>query len=98
MRRAAVPRQVRVVGARLVAVSRYGMTIESPLPLERDAVLQLRLVVAGEKADVEARVSACQPGAGGRRSFDVGLEFTALPPGIKDRLVRALTAPPVRSA
>lgn len=30
--------------------------------MERDSVLQLRLIVAGVKADVEARVAACTPG------------------------------------
>src|SRR5947199_263920 len=41
---------VSVVGARLVNISSYGMMIESPVPLEREAVMQFRLVVAGKKA------------------------------------------------
>jgi hypothetical protein len=61
---------VSVVGARLVNVSRYGMMIESLVPFEKETVLQLRLIVEGEKADVEARVAACTAGAAGaRRSF-----------------------------
>jgi Tfp pilus assembly protein PilZ len=82
---------VSVVGARLVNVSRYGMMIESPVPLERGTVLQLRLVVEGEKADVEARVAACTAGAAGtRRTFGVGLEFTHIPSSVRDRLARAI--------
>ena len=96
-----LPPTVSVVGARLVSMSRQGMTIESPFPLEPDAVLRLRLIVAGEKADVEARVSGCRPRAGGRRlSFDIGLEFTGLPAEVRERLARALGDPPesVRTA
>lgn len=89
---------VAVLGARLVNVSRYGMMIESPVPLERDSVLQLRLIVAGEKADVEARVAACTPGAtGGGRRFGIGLEFTMIPSGIRERLARALSEAPTAS-
>ena len=91
---------VTVVGARLVNVSRYGMMIESPVPMERESVLQLRLIVAGEKADVEARVAACTLGTGAGRRFGIGLEFTRIPDGIRERLARALsdpeTASPVR--
>ena len=48
---------VSVVGAALVNVSSYGMMIESPVPLEREAVLQFRLMVAGEKTDVGPAVA-----------------------------------------
>jgi Tfp pilus assembly protein PilZ len=84
---------VSVVGARLVNVSRYGMMIESLVPFETDTVLQLRLVVDGQKADVEARVAACTAGAAGaRRSYGIGLEFTHMPPPVRDRLARAIAA------
>lgn len=76
---------VKVVGARLRKLSRYGMTIESPFALERGSVLRLRMEVLGQKADVEARVIACGP-AGEGKGFDVGLEFTALPRTVRSAL------------
>jgi hypothetical protein len=81
---------VSVVGAGLVNVSSYGMMIESPVPLEREAVMQFRLVVAGEKTDVDARVAACTPVPGGRR-YAVGLEFVRIAPEAQQRLVRVLS-------
>ena len=81
---------VSVVGAALVNVSSYGMMIESPVPLERDAVMQFRLVVAGRKADVDARVASCTPVPGARR-YAVGLEFVGIPPETERRLVRVLS-------
>jgi hypothetical protein len=82
---------VSVVGADLVRVSSYGMMIESPLPLEKDSVLKLRLIVAGEQADVEARVAACALGTtGDRRRFGVGLEFTRIAPRVRARLAQVL--------
>lgn len=85
---------VSVVGARLVNVSSYGMMIESPVPLEQDAIMQFRLVVAGQKADVEARVAACFARAGEkRRCFGVGLEFTRIPPEVQERLRELLARP-----
>ena len=81
---------VSVVGAALVNVSSYGMMIESPVPLERETVMQFRLVVAGQKTDVEARVAACTPVPGGRR-YAVGLEFVRIPPEAQKRLVRVLS-------
>jgi hypothetical protein len=82
---------VSVVGAELVRVSSYGMMIESPLALEMDSVLKLRLIVAGEQADVEARVAACALGTtGDRRRFGVGLEFTRIAPRVRARLVQVL--------
>lgn len=85
---------VSVVGARLLDVSPHGMKIESPVPMERDAVLDLRLVVAGEKVDVRARVAACtmaDPGGPGRRKvFGVGLEFTEIRSEVQDRLRQVL--------
>lgn len=85
---------VSVVGACLVNVSAYGMMIESPAPLEIDAVLQFRLIVAGEKADIEARVAVCAPRREGkRRIFGVGLEFVRIPAGDQERLTRVLARP-----
>jgi hypothetical protein len=81
---------VSVVGAGLVNVSSYGMMIESPVPLEREAVMQFRLVVAGEKTDVDARVAACTPVPGARR-YAVGLEFVRIAPEAQQRLVRVLS-------
>jgi hypothetical protein len=80
---------VAVVGAALVNVSSYGMMIESPVPLEMEAVMQFRLVVAGQKTDVDARVAACTPVPGGRR-YAVGLEFVRIAPEAQERLVRVL--------
>ena len=84
---------VSVVGARLVNISSYGMMIESPVPLEREAVLQFRLVVAGHKADVDARVADCAAVAGSRR-YAVGLEFARIDPDAQQRLVRVLSGQP----
>jgi len=81
---------VSVVGARLVNISSYGMMIESPVPLEREAVLQFRLVVAGRKADVDARVAACTAVPGSRR-YAVGLEFSRIEPEAQQRLMRVLS-------
>lgn len=81
---------VSVVGAALVKVSSYGMMIESPFPLEREAVMQFRLVIAGHKADVDARVADCAPVTGARR-YAVGLEFVRIAPDAQERLVRALS-------
>jgi c-di-GMP-binding flagellar brake protein YcgR len=80
---------VSVVGARLVNISSYGMMIESPVPLEREAVMQFRLVVAGRKADVDARVAECTAVPGSRR-YAVGLEFSRIEPEAQARLVRVL--------
>ena len=74
---------VSVVGARLVNISSYGMMIESPVPLEREAVMQFRLVVAGKKADVDARVAACTAVPGSRR-------YARIEPEAQQRLVRVL--------
>jgi Tfp pilus assembly protein PilZ len=84
---------VSVIGARLLDLSGYGMMIESPFPMELDSVLPFRLVVIGEKVDVEARVATCTPRAGDRRRvFGVGLEFVALSQTLRDRLVEAARA------
>ena len=77
---------VSVVGARLVDVSPFGMMIESPVALTEDCVLQFRLSVEGQKADVSARVACCSSRPGGRHSFGVGLEFLDLSAEIRDHL------------
>jgi hypothetical protein len=82
---------VSVVGARLLDVSCYAMRIESPVVLDDGAVMRFRLVVAGEKADVDAKVVNCVPGwRGSRRVFEAGLEFQGLPPALRDRLAMTL--------
>jgi len=85
---------VSVVGARLLDVSPYGMRIESPLPMESEAVLQFRLVIAGEKADVEARVAACVLTPGDKKRFGVGLEFVRIDDGVQERLREVLAKAP----
>jgi hypothetical protein len=82
---------VAVVGARLLNVSRYGMLIESPLPMARDTVMRLRVLVAGQPADLEARVAVCTPQPG-LRCYGVGLEFSHLGDGDRERLERVLAA------
>jgi len=84
---------VSVVGARLVNISTFGMMIESPVPLEREAVLSFRLVIGGYRGDVEARVAACTLGASGQaRRYGIGLEFTSLPSDLRSRIRKALGA------
>jgi hypothetical protein len=88
---------VSVVGARLINVSLYGMMIESPVALERESILSFRLVIGGEKTDVEARVVGCILGATGvRRRYGVGLEFTDIPHETRERLEHTLARLPVR--
>ncbi len=82
---------VSVVGARLVNISGYGMMIESFVPLERETRMYFRLVVSGEKIDVEARIAACQlVSSGKRRLFGVGCEFTSLSGVGRERLIAAI--------
>jgi len=83
---------VSVVGASVACVSPYGMLIVSPVPLEPGAVLPLRLVVAGVKTDVEARVVDCARLARGGRRYGAGLEFTRIAPETRARLADVLTA------
>jgi hypothetical protein len=85
---------VSVVGARLVNLSPFGMMIESPVPLEREAVLKFRLVIGTRKVDAEARVAACTLGASGRaRRYGVGLEFTSASAELRAQLMRAVGSP-----
>ena len=81
---------VAMVGARLVNVSLYGMMIESPVPLEPDAILPLRLLIRGEKADIEARVAAAWPLPGPKREFGIGLELTQMEDEARERLAKVL--------
>jgi len=84
---------VAVVGARLLNVNRYGMLIESPVPMARETVMCLRVLVAGQPADLEARVAVCTPQPG-LRCYGVGLEFADLSDSDRERLERALAAHP----
>lgn len=79
-----------MVGARLVNATAHGMMIESPVPLERDAILPLRLQIRGEKADIEARVAAIWPLPGPKREFGVGLELTHIEDVARARLQEVL--------
>lgn len=81
---------VAIVGARLINASVYGMLIESPVALEPEAVLPLRVVIRGDKADVAARVAACTPLPGARRAFGVGLEFVRIDETTRGRLAEAV--------
>lgn len=85
---------VAIVGGRLVNVSPYGMLIESPLPMQPEAVHRFRLVIGSEHADVEARVTACAPG--GAHRFQIGLEFVTSDDALRSRLAGVLkpAAPP----
>lgn len=82
---------ISVVGARVVNVSAHGMLIESLVPMEREQSLTLRVVVSGEKTDVEARVACCTVLAQSRRRvYGVGLEFAVFPETAHRRLLAAL--------
>jgi hypothetical protein len=82
---------ISVVGARLLNVSSYGLLIETPLSMDAGQTMPLRMLVLGEKLDVEARVVDCRRGQGPRR-YHVGLEFLSLPPAARERLAEALHA------
>jgi hypothetical protein len=84
---------IAVIGARVVNVSAHGLLIESLVPMEREQTLTLRVVVAGEKADVGARVTRCSVlGSSRRRVFGVGLEFAAFPEPAYRRLLDTLVS------
>lgn len=98
LERRRAPRQpaqeaISVVGAKLLNVSRYGMLIESPVPMALDAVLRLRLMIGGQPADVEARVAVCTPQPG-LKAYGVGLEFSRLAETDRARLEQALIGRP----
>jgi PilZ domain-containing protein len=77
---------VSVVGARLSSVSPFGMKIESPVAIATGSVLQFRLSISGEKANVDARVASCVAGGGERRGYEIGVEFIELSSAVRDRL------------
>jgi hypothetical protein len=83
--------QVSVMGAQLVNASAYGVLIEAPLPMEEGSVMPLRLVIAGSKVDVQARVAQCHAEQGEkRRVYRIGLEFVSLPSLLREQLVEIL--------
>ena len=85
---------VLVVGSRLVNIGPEGLMLEAPVPLAPESTLHLRLVLGGERADVDARVRGCVPRSHGRgRAWGVGVEFENLDPAARERLDRALAAP-----
>jgi hypothetical protein len=81
---------ISVVGARVVDASGYGMRIESPMRLELETVVPIRLVIRGYKVDVQARVASCSQLQGPYRRFGVGLEFTGIDSNTRARLEEAL--------
>lgn len=82
---------VSVVGAHLVNISAYGALIESPVPMETDAVMPLRLIISGTKTDIEARVVQCNAAQGEkRRVYRIGLEFVTTAADVRERLSEAL--------
>ncbi|MBI3932227.1 MAG: PilZ domain-containing protein [Acidobacteria bacterium] len=84
---------VSVVGGRVVNVSLHGVMIESPVPMERDAVLDLRLVIGGLKVDVGTRVAACMLIPSQKRKvYGIGLEFTRIPEDAQERLRQVLAS------
>jgi hypothetical protein len=86
---------VSIVGGLLVNVSPYGMLIESPLPMETEAVHRFRLVIQRAQSDVLARVAACWPGDNNR--YHIGLEFVNLSDVVRARLAEILRSRPSNS-
>jgi hypothetical protein len=82
--------RVFVMGTRLVNISRHGVLIEAPVALARDSTLQLRLVVAGVKSDLEGRVAQCHRRERAARRWGIGIEFTEVPREMRERLARVL--------
>ncbi len=82
---------VLVVGSRLVNIGPGGLMLEAPVPLAPDSTVHLRLVVGGERADVDATVRECVPRSHGRRrAWGVGVQFVELDATARARLERAL--------
>ena len=82
---------VLVIGSRLVNIGPGGLMLEAPIPLAPESTLHLRLVLGGERAEVEARVRGCAPRSQGRgRAWGVGVQFENLEPAARERLERAL--------
>ena len=82
---------VIVIGSRLVNIGRGGLMLEAPIPFAPESTLHLRLVLGGERADVDARVRGCAPRSSGPgRAWAVGVQFENLEPAVRERLERAL--------
>jgi Tfp pilus assembly protein PilZ len=82
---------VFVIGSHLVNIGSGGLMLEAPVPLAPESTLHLRLVVGGERAEVDARVRGCAPRSQGRRrTWGVGVQFENLEPAARERLERAL--------
>ncbi len=82
---------VFVVGSRLVNIGPGGLMLEAPVPLDPGSALHLRLVMGGERAEVDARVRGCAPRPQGQhRVWGVGVQFENLAPAARERLERAL--------
>jgi Tfp pilus assembly protein PilZ len=82
---------VLVIGSRLVNIGPGGLMLEAPVPLAPESALHLRLVLGGERAEVDARVCGCSPRSHGRRrAWGVGVQFENLGPAARERLERAL--------
>ena len=85
---------VQVVGSQLVDIGRGGLRLEAPIPLTVESAVHLRLVLGGQRTDVDARVRGCERHEEGRRcSWGVGLEFERLDPSARARLDRVLELP-----
>lgn len=86
-----------MIGSHLVNISPGGLMMEAPIPLAPESRVHLRLVVGGERADVEARVAACVPRRrGAARCWGVGVEFTSMAVQVRERLAHALAGPRAR--
>lgn len=82
---------VLVVGSRLVNIGPGGLMLEAPVPLTPESSLQLHLLVAGERTDLDARVKGCVPRGSARRpAWGVGVQFETIDPVSRERLERAL--------
>jgi hypothetical protein len=82
---------VLVVGSRLVNIGSGGLMLEAPIPLAPESTVHLRLVVGGERAEVDATVRECVlRSQGRRRSWGVGMQFVKLDAAARARLERAL--------
>ena len=65
--------------------------LEAPVPIAPESALHLRLVLGGERAEVEARVRGCAPRSHERgRAWGVGVQFENIEPAARERLERAL--------
>lgn len=82
---------VFVIGSRLVNIGLGGLMLEAPVPLALESTLHLRLVLGGERTEVDARVRGCAPRSHGRGpAWGVGVQFENLQPAVRERLERAL--------